>query len=205
MKLNKKERNNVLVKLKPLSWYTFCLVEAKYESGVQISKVKLAAELNISVPTLTKYLAIWESFGLIKEIPNGFLISQIDGAPSAITGEIKPERKFKKAKDIINFFCELYFEEFGVRYTVSNWAVAQKQVKKILSYTDAEIEGGVRAAVKLYSTRWVNVAYPRPSIGALSSWLFQQALPYAEKEFITTCDNGDSNNLLSDLEAKGWM
>lgn len=202
--MNKKERNNVLKKLKPQTWYLFCVVEASYDKEVEISKAKLAVELNISMPTLAKYLANWESLGLIREVPGGFCITQIDGQPSGITGEVK-ERKFKKAKDIIDLWCELYLEEYGVRYTVSNWAMAQKQVKKLLAYSDEEIEGGVTAVVRLYPTKWISAAYPRPTLGALSSWLFQQALPYADTSVKEDAVDIDSENLLSDLESKGWI
>lgn len=210
--MDKKERLSVLTKLKPQTWHTFCMIEAMYGKEIETSKVKLATQLNISLPTLSKYLAIWKSLGLILDIPGGFAIAQLDGTPSSITGEVK-ERSYKTSRDLIAIWCDVYVEEYGEAYNVSNWGMAQKQVEKLLAYSDEEIEAGIATAIKLYATKWVNPRYPRPTLGALCSWLFQQALPYAEVEkksnvsldALCTTNMKNEENLLDDLEAKGWI
>lgn len=87
--MDKKERYKALIKCKWQTWYMFCLVEAKHDKEVEISLTKFAAELDISVPTLKKYVAAWKSIGLINTIPEGFPISQIDGTSDGKTGQFQ--------------------------------------------------------------------------------------------------------------------
>jgi hypothetical protein len=201
--MDKKERYEALKKCKAQTWYTFCLVEASHDKEEEISMAKLAVELNISVPTLKKYIAAWESIGLIHTIPGGFSIAQIDGVADGKTGQAQ-ERKFKKAKDVLDLWCKLYSDQYNESYRISNYGMALKQLKALLQHPDTSIEGGIVAAITLYDSKWKTAQFPRPTIGQMASWLFQQALPYADvapKADVVAINE----NLLNDLEAKGWI
>lgn len=204
--MNKNERAAVIRKLKPATWYAFCQMESLYPEEAIVTRNELAQQLGICLQTLNKYLAIWESHKLIREVQRGFIIAQMDGQPSGVTEE-PVEREFKNARDIINYWCHIYEEQYGRPYTVNNWAMAQAQVKKLMRYQDAEIKATLLAIVSLYDRTWAKPNYPRPTLGAVCSWLYQQAQPYA----VVTTDSPDvevepdHENLLEEMEAKGWL
>lgn len=201
--MNKKERSNVLRKLKPQTWYTFCMLEATHDAEVTISRIKLAAELDISEATLAKCITTWKDYGLIRMIPGGFIIAQLDGVESGIKPDVIP-RKYNKAKDIVDEWSKVYYQHYGEPYLISNWGMTLKNVKKLLIHSDEDIEGTIYSAITLYQGKWVNPKYPRPTLGQFCSWLFAQALPYAERQ--VKQDHSDENeNLLDDLVGKGWI
>jgi len=203
--MNKSERVALLRRLKPATWYAFCQMEAMHEEEIKISKSELALKLDLSLPTLTKHLATWASHNLVQEIEDGFRIAQMDGIPGNIT-EDPIIREFKNAKDIIDYWCDIYKEVYGTSYVVNNWAMAQSQMKKLLRYPDDEIRAPLMAVVTLYGNTWAKPAYPRPTLGQVCSWLFVQAQPYAIKSSPEATEAPESSaNLLSKLEAKGWL
>ncbi|MDR3584626.1 MAG: hypothetical protein P4L59_04795 [Desulfosporosinus sp.] len=154
--MNKQERASLIRKLKPLTWYTFCQMEALNPEEVIISKSDLMMQLSVgSLPTLSKYLTTWESYGLIRTIPGGYVITQLDGQPSGIPEE-PVVREFTNAKSIIEYWCSLYEIEYGRAYSVTNWIVAQTQVKKLLRYPDAEIKATLQAIITLYERALVS-------------------------------------------------
>lgn len=204
--MNKHERLLMMKKLKPTTWYAFCMLEALHEEHVKITRTALGLKLDVSQSVLSKYMTTWTSHGLVKETDGGIIIAQLDGQQSGVTEE-PVVRQFKNARDIVNFWCDCYQEVYGSSYMISNWAMAQSQVKKLLVYPDAEIRGTLLAAITLYDRMWAKPSYPRPTLGALCSWLYQQAQPYAVVTTDTTVTEAseDHSNLLEEMEAKGWL
>lgn len=203
--MNKKERLSVLTKLKPQTWYLFCQFEAMHDPEIKITKIELATKLNISINTLTKYFAIWESHGLIRTAPGGLIvISQLDGTPSGV--KLEPaNRRYKSVRDLINFWCITYENYYHQPYTIANWAVAANQVKKLLVYKDEEIEGAIEAVIAMYDKKWASARYPRPTLGSLGNFLFTQALPYADTASKQNMEPDNDDDLLKAMEEKGWL
>lgn len=110
--MNKQEHASLLRKLKPQTWYTFCQMESMFDTEeVKVTKSDLVPKLGISMPSLTKYLATWESHGMIRQVQGGYIIAQMDGQSSGIT-EGPVEREFRNARDIINYWCSIYEERY---------------------------------------------------------------------------------------------
>ena len=119
-------------------------------------------------------------------------------------------REFKSAADILNYWCDCYEETYGQRYVVSNTVVAYSQLKRLLTNSDDELKGTIKAAITLYGRLWATPSYTRPTIGQLSSWLFAQAQPYAISDTANTVlqtaeSVATGSELLSAIEAKGWL
>jgi DNA-binding MarR family transcriptional regulator len=81
------------------------------------------------------------------------------------------------ARILIQKFCELYQQTFGVNYN-PNWAREMSMVKnKLISkYTDEQLEAMIQIGVTEFERRWANGAYQRPTIGMLCTWLGNQTL-----------------------------
>ncbi|WP_407310626.1 hypothetical protein [Desulfosporosinus sp. SB140] len=208
--MTKNERACLLRKLKPLTWYYFCQMEALNPGQeVPITKKILMEQLMIgSTATLNKYLEIWESHRMVRRVQGGFLVAQLDGGASGIS-ETPIVRQFKNSREIINYWCDLYQERYGRSYVVNNWSIATNQVNKLLIYPDEEIKGTLEAIISLYDKMWANQQYPRPTLGQVCSWLYAQAQPYAAKQapgaLEVTGSSQDGPDLLDELESKGWI
>lgn len=121
--MTKKERLNVMKKLKPATGYAYCILEAMNDADVHKSNNQLAVELNTTAATIARYLATWSAYRLIKPIPGGgFSVVPIGEHEDGITGEVK-ERKFSKAKDIVDLWCEAFKKTYGQEYVISNWGI----------------------------------------------------------------------------------
>ena len=109
--MTKNERACLLRKLKPLTWYYFCQMEALNPGQeIPITKKALQEQLMIGSPqTLNKYLEIWESYRMIRRVQGGFLVAQMDGGVSGIS-ETPIVRQFKNAREVVNYWCDLYEE-----------------------------------------------------------------------------------------------
>lgn len=129
--MNKNERAILLRKLKPLTWYYFCQMEALNPGQeVPITKKELMEQLMIgSTATLNKYLDIWVSHRMIRRIKGGYLIAQLDSGVSGIS-EIPIVRIFKNAREVVNYWCDLYELQYGQSYIINNWAIAANQLNK---------------------------------------------------------------------------
>ncbi len=205
-----------MAKMKPPIWYTYCQLESMIEGEVvKGHKIQVAGLLDITVPTLSKYLAIWESQGLVREIPDGFVITQLDGSlnPEVMTKEELPPRQYI-AKKVIDYWCSTYENHYEEPCRVGNWGMTMGQAKRLLSYTDIQIERTIDVVIALYERKWASAKFPRPTFGALASFLFEQAMPYAdmtptkpEKEEITPSIKviESETNFLDDSKAKGWL
>jgi hypothetical protein len=173
---------------------------------VPTTKKDLMEQLMIgSSTTLNKNLDIWESHRMIRRVKGGFLIAQLDGGVSGIS-ETPIVRIFKNAREVVNYWCDLYEQHYGQPYIINNWAIAANQLNKLLIYSDEEVKGTLEAIISLYDTTRANPKYPRPTLGQVVSWLFVQAQPYAVKGQTEAPGSAEDNtNLLGDLEAKGWL
>lgn len=83
-------------------------------------------------------------------------------------------------RDVILYFCKKYEEAYGETYLPS-WARDTKNVRqKICANYDADtIQATIDTLIRLYPVKWQDKAYPRPTLAGMHSFLFQQALPFA--------------------------
>ena len=175
--MNKGERITLLRNLKPLTWYLFCQMEALNDKEVLISNQDLALMLNLSLPSLSKYLATWESHGLIRRIPGGFIITQLNCEISGVTAD-RVVHKFRNATDIIKFWSECYQKTYGEPYIISNYPRIINKVKILLRFSDEDIQNAIEVIFRMYDVTWATRKHPRPTLEDMCNWLFQQALPY---------------------------
>jgi hypothetical protein len=207
--MTKNERACLLRKLKPLTWYYFCQVEAHpIGKDIPITKKAIQELLMIGESSLNGHLATWNSYQLIRRVQGGYLVTQMDGSEHEVSLE-PVKRILKNSTAIIKYWCDMYEQHYGTPYVISSWAATAKQAGKLLVYPDEEIKAVFEVIISLYDTVWTNKQYPRPTLGAVSSWLFVQAQPYVVKspEAIPegTGSSESSSNLLQDITDKGWL
>jgi hypothetical protein len=119
--------------------------------------------------------------------------------------------EFTTAKDVIVYWCKCYEETYKAPYKPA-WGKDSTQVKQKLmgTYSSQQIKNIIEVVFRLYEKRWKSNKYLRPTLGALTSWLHEQAFSLVqenEKEatpepVITTEDGVD---LLDEWESKGWI
>lgn len=90
---------------------------------------------------------------------------------------VPQENQAITAKDVVYYFGKKYFETYGVKYN-PNYAKDCSMVKNklIRHYDGATIERVIDTVFAEYEDRWKKPKFPRPSIGALVTWLFNDAL-----------------------------
>lgn len=95
----------------------------------------------------------------------------------------EPTHKYNNSRDFIKEFCRLYEEQYSVQYNPS-WARDGAMVKnKLLStYTDEQLDAILQIVFRDYSKKWANNRFPRPTIGAICTFLPNQVLPIWQKE-----------------------
>lgn len=87
------------------------------------------------------------------------------------------------AKEAVEYFAELYEEEFGQGYVI-NWGRELSQVKnKLLSaYDDETVIQVIEVAIKRYRTDWASPNYPLPTVSMLCSWIANRAYGLLQQE-----------------------
>jgi hypothetical protein len=93
------------------------------------------------------------------------------------------QTELKNGKDVINYFCHKYRETYTANYAPS-WGRDVKLVKDklIANYSMDQIKAILDVVFKEYDTRWAKPKYPRPTIGALTTWLSNEAITIIQVE-----------------------
>jgi len=96
--------------------------------------------------------------------------------------ELQKEKRYT-AKDVLVYFSKKYEEKYGVPYNIS-WARETSMVKKkLLTTYDVDLIFKVIETVfEQYDVRWSNKKYQRPTVGALCTWLFNEALTVVQEK-----------------------
>lgn len=76
------------------------------------------------------------------------------------------------SKDILHYFAFKYRETYGVDYSI-NYRIEGNMVKKKLlaAFESDKLIRIIDTTMALYESKWASDKYPRPTIGALASWL----------------------------------
>lgn len=92
-------------------------------------------------------------------------------------------RKYNNSREFIQRFCELYYEYYNVNFNPS-WGRDGAMVKnKLLPiYTDEELDAILEITFRDYQKKWSNRQYPRPTLGAVCTFIANQALAIWQEE-----------------------
>lgn len=99
----------------------------------------------------------------------------LEGEPSS--GELK------NSNDVIKYFCQKYRDHYSVNYSVSQGKDNKLIKDKLLAnYTPEQIKAIIDVVFEHFDRRWATKKYPRPHIGALTSFLANEALAIISAE-----------------------
>ncbi|WP_186323275.1 helix-turn-helix domain-containing protein [Bacillus nitratireducens] len=86
-----------------------------------------------------------------------------------------------KTSEILALFREKYHETYGVQYNPA-YGRDNMQLKKLTkTYTDEQIRKIIDIGVGEYDKRWKSAKFPRPSVGAISTWVANHVIEIAEQ------------------------
>lgn len=130
----------------------------------------------------------FSSFGVKEGLQEGepLELDPIELEPKELEQEEQEPKNlvaFGNPKEVLEYYQQKYFEYYGVAYS-PNYGRDIKLIKsKLMSvFTDEEIKSILDVAFREYSSRWETPKYKRISIGALCSWIANEALAIAQKE-----------------------
>lgn len=117
-----------------------------------------------------------EGSGARKKSRYSFVIdTDIVNDPTVSLSEEQEELELN-ARTAIILFCEEFKKEFGFEYKVI-WQKEIRQMRKLLDlYEDEKVRTIIDITIHEYSKRWHSVKFPVPSIGAMCSWIYKEAL-----------------------------
>lgn len=100
---------------------------------------------------------------------------------SKVTKQESVKNKRMTAKDLLTLFMEKYRQTYNVNYNPS-WGRDVGLMKKLSnSYTDEQIVKIFDITFAEYGSKWKSAKFPRPTIGAITSFIAQQALAIIEE------------------------
>lgn len=164
--------------------------------GVAFPSQQTIAELiGCTVRTVQKALNSLEDQKLIQREQTGYkgltvysIKNEHEEAPVEEQQEPVPQaeppvKKYKTAQDFIKRFGDLYFEHYGVNYS-PNWSRDGSLVKNKLlnSYTDEQLDYLLEFTFRNFERRYANKRYPRPTFGAMASFIVNDAMAEMDKE-----------------------
>ena len=91
-------------------------------------------------------------------------------------------RKFGTAKDFLLEFKELYQQKYGVEFNPSWGRDAQLVKTKLLQFTDEQLDYILQHTFREYEKQYANRNFPRPTIGAVCSFIANKALAEMDAE-----------------------
>lgn len=114
------------------------------------------------------------------------------------------------ARDVLAHFCRRYEERYGDKYKARKGADGGAIKNQLLPLYGAEkLVQIIDTAFDLYSAKWANARYPRPSIGWLNSWGANAVLPFlpaSDTRPTPPSDTTDSAALtLDEMRARGLL
>ncbi|URZ16918.1 hypothetical protein [Clostridium felsineum] len=176
----------VFAKLKPIHSQLLTLI---------LNSMNAEGQSIISLATLGKHIGYSESRTSL--FVNELLEMEVNGRPiiyrtkTHINGGQQslytctafiPAEPTLTPKDALLLFAEEYKKEFGVDYKI-NWARDTRMVKRLFTIcTEEQLRNIITVSVQQYRKRWASPQYPTPTIGAMCSWIYKQAIELATKE-----------------------
>lgn len=138
-----------------------------------ITQKQIAECLGLSRPTVAAALQKLEEKRLvIKDAKNYTIVYETATSEKKVT-----------PRDIISYFCTLYYNTYGVHYNPS-WAKDSALIKNklMVNYDVDTIFQVIDVVFNEYDKRWSNKQYPRPTISMLVTWLFNSALTLIQQQ-----------------------
>jgi hypothetical protein len=197
-----KELQNVQINTKPL----LKQIEKRPDGNVyrllplEVSKIVQVRNSDLTVYSLSDSLDMNKKDTEVTDVPT--------------TAEITTETPAQTAKptpqQLIGYWSDRYEETYDTKYVVS-WKKDAPLMKRLLiNYGDEMLRAIIDVVMRMYDKKWKSAAYTRPTIGQLSSWIAQQAEPFAKANLQATqpmqvATEQSSEDLLQALEEKGWF
>lgn len=93
------------------------------------------------------------------------------------------EKQFNTANDILKYYRQKYFEAYGIHY-LPNFGRDLTLIKSKLmkTFSNEEIKTIIDIAFREYPIRWETSKFPVLTVGALSSWIANEALLIAVRD-----------------------
>jgi len=100
-----------------------------------------------------------------------------------VKSDSKSDVKRMPPKDILIYFDNKYMDTYGVDYQFS-WSRESSMIKNKLTsnYTDDQIKRFIDVIFENYDQKWSNSKYPRPTVGALCTWLINEVMVVIQEE-----------------------
>lgn len=153
------------------------------------SQETLSTACNMSIPTINKAvnallkIKIGETPILVRELvgkgSRKYSIYRIPKIGEVITPE-NTEPTGLTARSIIELFQDAYYKKYGIPYK-PNYIRDGGMIKNSLlpNYTDEQIRLIIETIFAEFDKRWKQPQYPVPTVGAMCSWMANQALAVA--------------------------
>lgn len=84
------------------------------------------------------------------------------------------------AKEVVTYFAQKYREHYNVNYSI-NWKRDMNLGKKLLEAFPGRVKDILDVVFAEFEDRWKRDKYPRPSLGAIVSWMGNDALALVEQ------------------------
>jgi hypothetical protein len=179
------------------AWQTLCILHALADDGgvVRLSKNEIALKTKMTVQTLNKRLSalgdyiVIDSVGNIRVRPANqaaqaletFFTHVLDKDASFVLNDSSNTCVKISDSDVINRFIERYNTRYGEKPRI-DWRLARNSAKAFIRRYGDKSLAIIDAAFDNYDTTWRKPAYPRPSFGAMMSWLGEQSSAYVETQ-----------------------
>lgn len=184
----------------PFTVWMVILAHTDIQGTAFPSQETIAELIGVSTKTVQRAVKKLEDSGLIEKelVRRGMKLTTVYSQPDIDLLEVQEEeqetlsevqeqgqqvRKYNNSKDFIQRFCELYYEYYNVNFNPS-WGRDGSMVKQKLLpiYTDEELDAILEITFRDYQKRWANRQYPRPTLGAVCTFIANQSLAIWQEE-----------------------
>lgn len=190
------EFTEVIAKVGLAAWGLYNTLLVRQASSIVIAEY--SALFGTDSRTLRRYLQSLMDAGLIeindkqvKYVQNAFYARSIYISYTVlINKELKELVPVKKAgTGLMAYWTASYESRYGVKYVSSSWAVDKRNLKLLDARYGERLQSLIDVVMRLYETRWYSQRYPRPTIGAMVSWLAVQADGFVTAETAKPVDS----------------
>ncbi len=178
-------RSGVIARIGSTDFAVWLAIQSYVDSEGQtfLSQRKIAELVGVSIPTVNKAVARLEDAGVIeREIVGKKRKKTVYSTPVNLLNR-EEEKQPMTATLFVKRFCELYLETYGVNYS-PHWGrdCAMVKNKLIGTFTDEQLEAILVITFRDFQKKWSSRQFPRPTIGALTTFIGNQALAIWQEE-----------------------
>jgi hypothetical protein len=161
------------------------------ENGVvRMGKPEIASTMRCTVQTLNKRLTHVKKYAAVDSVGHVHVAPVAVGAETSLSSIFVPidsNRIIDSKETGVKIDADAVINRFIARYTAKypdkpriDWRVARNSAKAFIRRHGERSLDVIDAAFDNYDTTWRRPAYPRPSFGAMMSWLGEEAAAYVD-------------------------